>query len=221
MSFASAKQESLNDFVETYRDGDDWQTLEQYEAAVRAGEAWAFKCDTSAPDDPAERVEELEQIASGQTAFNGYKFKTTFWNDFSIADAFGTDAVQDTFDRAFPEWRGDVVYLTELVLVLNWKIYEFYEKTNDAAQKAKDEAAQVQHADDEAKLADAAKDTKKAVDAKIRAEIHDRKRRFNESEAVKFDELAHLYNKLWTDADAFACDNLKGAELAYFYNTTD
>lgn len=215
------KQESLNDFVTTYRDGDEFETLEQFEAAVLAGDAWAFKCDTSRPDDPTARAEDMEQNASGQTAFSGYKMKTTFWNDFTIADAFGTEAVQNTFDRAFPDWRGDVVYLTELVLVLNWKIYEFYEKTNEAAQKAKDEAAQVKHADDEAKLADDAKDTKKAVDAKIRAEIHDRKRRFNENEAVKFDELAHLYDKLWKLADGYACDNLKGDELAYFYNTTD
>ena len=29
-----------------------------------------------------------------------YELKTTFWTDFSVADAFGTGAVQDTFDRA-------------------------------------------------------------------------------------------------------------------------
>ena len=33
----------------------------------------------------------------------GYKPITTFWSDFSVADAFGTSAVADTFKRAFEE----------------------------------------------------------------------------------------------------------------------
>ena len=52
---------------------------------------------------------------------NGYELQTTFWNDFSIADRFGLSAVQDTFNRAFEEWKEDYKYLTELVLVLNHK----------------------------------------------------------------------------------------------------
>ena len=32
---------------------------------------------------------------------NGYEMKTTFWQDFSIADAFGEEAIQDTYDRSF------------------------------------------------------------------------------------------------------------------------
>jgi len=59
-----------------------------------------------------------------------YEFKTTFWNDFSIADKFGKKAIQETYDRAFNEWKGDYIYLTELVLVLNWKIWEHYEKND-------------------------------------------------------------------------------------------
>lgn len=58
----------------------------------------------------------------------GYEAKTTFWDDFSIADAFGADAIQDTFNRAFAEWKDDCEYLTELVMVLNWKIWQWYEK---------------------------------------------------------------------------------------------
>lgn len=54
---------------------------------------------------------------------NGYELQTTFWNDFSIADRFGLSAVQDTFNRAFEEWKEDYKYLTELVLVLNHKIW--------------------------------------------------------------------------------------------------
>lgn len=94
----------------------------------------------------------------------GYKPKTTFWDDFSIADRFGIDAVKDTFKRAFEEWKENAEYLTELVMVLNWKIWQFYEK-----QPA----------------------------------------------------LAEIYNALWMKADAYACQNLKGEDLAYFYRTTD
>lgn len=53
----------------------------------------------------------------------GYKPITTFWDDFSIADNFGIDAVCDTYNRAFQEWKTDYKYLTELVMVLNWKIW--------------------------------------------------------------------------------------------------
>ena len=53
-------------------------------------------------------------------------FSTTFWSDFSIADAFGKEAVQDTFNRAFAEWKSDVRYLTDLVVVLNHKIFQHF-----------------------------------------------------------------------------------------------
>ena len=35
------------------------------------------------------------------------------------------------------------------------------------------------------------------------------------------EELARVYDALWREADAYACDNLKGDELEYFYRTTD
>lgn len=64
----------------------------------------------------------------------GYEAKTTFWEDFSIADHFGIDAIKDTFNRAFKEWKGNYIYLTELVLVLNHKIWQWYEKNEEYAQ---------------------------------------------------------------------------------------
>ena len=39
---------------------------------------------------------------------------------------FGPAAVQDTFDRAFAEWKDSCVYLTELVMVLNHKLWQWY-----------------------------------------------------------------------------------------------
>ena len=64
---------------------------------------------------------------------NGYELQTTFWNDFSIADRFGLSAVQDTFNRAFEEWKENYKYLTELVLVLNHKIWKKKKKRSDYA----------------------------------------------------------------------------------------
>lgn len=95
---------------------------------------------------------------------NGYETKTTFWMDFSIADAFGISAIKDTYNRAFNEWKTNYIYLTELVMVLNWKIWQYHERNY---------------------------------------------------------ALMELYNKLWEQADTYACENLKGDELSYFYKTTD
>lgn len=58
-------------------------------------------------------------------------FTTTFWMDFSIADMFGVEAVKDTYKRAFEEWKDDYLYLTDLVAVLNHKIWQHYNAGND------------------------------------------------------------------------------------------
>ena len=94
----------------------------------------------------------------------GYKQITTFFQDFSIADNFGETAIKDTYKRSFESWKGNYKYLTELVLVLNWKIWQWHGKNNDYAK---------------------------------------------------------LYDELWTETDRWACENLKGDELSYFYRTTD
>lgn len=67
-------------------------------------------------------------------AICGYKPFTTFWDDFSIAEKFGKDAIKDTFDRVFAEWKTDYKYLTELVMVLNHKLWYWYGKDNDFAR---------------------------------------------------------------------------------------
>ena len=97
-------------------------------------------------------------------AMTGYTPITTFYEDFSIADNFGATAVEDTYERAFNEWKGDYKYLTELVMALNWKIWEHYGHN---------------------------------------------------------DKLGRLYDSLWRKADEYACNNLKGEELSYFFATTD
>ena len=97
-------------------------------------------------------------------AFNGYKPITSFWTDFSIADRFGVKGIKETFNNIFEEWKDNYKYLTELVLVLNHKIWQWYEKN---------------------------------------------------------EQIAKLYNELWQKADSYACENLKGEEMEYFYMTTD
>lgn len=59
-----------------------------------------------------------------------YELKTTFWLDFTIADHFGLEAIKETYDISFKNYKHDVVYLTELVMVLNWKIWQHWEKEN-------------------------------------------------------------------------------------------
>ena len=54
--------------------------------------------------------------------------------DFSIADRFGAHAIIDTFKRAFRSWKDDYKYITELVMVLNWKIHEHYNSNDRYAE---------------------------------------------------------------------------------------
>ena len=65
---------------------------------------------------------------------NGYEFVSTFPMDFTIADKFGVDAIKDTYNRAFNEWKDNYIYLTELVITLNHKIWQWYEKNEDIAR---------------------------------------------------------------------------------------
>lgn len=60
----------------------------------------------------------------------GYKPLTTLYTDFGIAEAFGVTAIKDTLKNIL-ETTTDHKELTELVMVLNWKIWEHYE-TNDS-----------------------------------------------------------------------------------------
>ena len=72
-------------------------------------------------------------------AITGYKPITTFYEDFSIADRFGARAVKDTYYTAFKNWKTNYKYLTELVMALNWKIYEHYNCGNEKLANLYDE----------------------------------------------------------------------------------
>ena len=64
----------------------------------------------------------------------GYKPITTFWEDFTIADMFGVAAIKDTYERAFDEWKSDYKYLTELSMVLNHKIWYWWQRNDTYAR---------------------------------------------------------------------------------------
>ena len=68
-----------------------------------------------------------------------YQIKTTFWDDFSIADIFGVTAIKDTFQRAFNEWW-ELYYGSELrsVAVCKKGIVSVYGFSDDENKKAKE-----------------------------------------------------------------------------------
>ncbi len=59
-----------------------------------------------------------------------YGCQTTFWEDFSIAELFGEEAISDTYMRAKAEWKNDRMHGTELSMVLNHKCWYWYEEQN-------------------------------------------------------------------------------------------
>lgn len=67
----------------------------------------------------------------GRILENDYELQTTFWDDFCIAELFGYEAIKDTYDNAFNSWKDNVVFVTELVMVLNWKCWQHFDKGND------------------------------------------------------------------------------------------
>lgn len=63
---------------------------------------------------------------------SGYEPISTFYSDFTIAEFVGgIPAVKDTYNRCVKSWSNDVKYVTELVMVLNHKIWEHYNTNND------------------------------------------------------------------------------------------
>ena len=65
---------------------------------------------------------------------NGYETCTTFWEDFTIADAFGIPAIKDTFNRAFSGWKHNYEYVTELSMIMSIKSCTWYGKDNQKSE---------------------------------------------------------------------------------------
>ena len=68
----------------------------------------------------------------------------TFWQDFTIADKFGEEAVRDTYKRS-QHWLSDVDMWSALVVVLNHKIWKLYQ-TNEPLARVYDELWKEAHA---------------------------------------------------------------------------
>lgn len=67
----------------------------------------------------------------------GYEPKTTFWGDFGVADVFfeiEPKGIEDTYKRSFKAYKDDKIYGTELAMVLNHKIWEWYKKNETIAR---------------------------------------------------------------------------------------
>ena len=69
----------------------------------------------------------MAQLIWNIESVTGYKPKTTFWDDFNVADSYGTAAIKDTYKRAFNEWKTNAEYVTELAMVLNHRIWYWYD----------------------------------------------------------------------------------------------
>ena len=60
-------------------------------------------------------------------SMSGYEPKTTFFSDLSIAECFGHNAIQDTYNKVLKTYKDDIIYITEFVMCLNHKIWQLYE----------------------------------------------------------------------------------------------
>ena len=64
----------------------------------------------------------------------GYEPITTYYTDFGLAEKFGLKEVENTYRRAFKNWHEDIKWMTEICMVLNWKISEHYGRNNELAK---------------------------------------------------------------------------------------
>lgn len=81
-------------------------------------------------------LSDAERFPASQLAEGLERESTLFWADFSVADRFGIKAIRETFANAHFETRGYKV-VTELAVVLNHKIWEWYEKAENANDERK------------------------------------------------------------------------------------
>ena len=70
----------------------------------------------------------------------GYKAKTTYWNDFETAEVFGGEReIRELYKRAMQSWKDNVEYVTEICMVLNWRLNLWYQRGNVKLAKLYDE----------------------------------------------------------------------------------
>lgn len=91
---------------------------------------------------PAELVSlysmtDKERFPAGQLAEGLEREGTLFWADFTVAEAYGVDAVRSTFKNCLYQSR-PYKEITELVIVLNHKTWQFYEKMTKEEKGGRD-----------------------------------------------------------------------------------
>lgn len=69
---------------------------------------------------------DAERFPASQLAEGLERASSLYWADFSVADAFGVDAVKDTFANAHYKTIGHKM-LTELALVCNHKAWQHFD----------------------------------------------------------------------------------------------
>lgn len=130
------------DFFTSDESSFDYDT-QAFDMVVRDYESKAWGLDDLVMSDPYRYSKRSTRLfgKGRQSSLDNRKegFSTTFWDDFSIADSFGVDAIRDTFNRAFAEWKDDYFYLTDLVVVLNHKIWQHHDAGNEAYARLYDE----------------------------------------------------------------------------------
>ena len=62
--------------------------------------------------------------------FTDWRPETQAWQSFSIAERVSEREINDTYQRLFKEMKGDYKKLTELVMVLNHKMFQHNEIPN-------------------------------------------------------------------------------------------
>lgn len=73
--------------------------------------------------DLKQATERLNECMCGLGVIEHYGFYTTFYTDFHIAEVLGgLPAVKDTFNRAWKEWKDDILYVTEMYVVICWRM---------------------------------------------------------------------------------------------------
>lgn len=78
-----------------------------------------------------------EKIFEKNTDEFGYKRKTTFFSDLSIAEWCNYIAgVKDTHKRVMENWMNDYTYITEYIMCLNLKTWEWYDRGNNELSNA-------------------------------------------------------------------------------------
>lgn len=64
----------------------------------------------------------------------GIQTEYTFYQDFQIADHFGTKGVQDTYNRVSKEWVDNAQAWGEVTCALNWRLWDLAETNEEVAR---------------------------------------------------------------------------------------